>query len=218
MARGQGSAVHCSVVVGEPHPSTRLALHRRLTDHGFSVLGEGVDVSETIGLALAHPPAICLLAGDLPGGAATAVAVIDTATPGTRTVVLAKRESVPEALECIRAGAAGYLSKDIAGDALARAIRGVIQGEVALSRTMTRRVLAELRAADPNDVTLAAGGWSRTLTVRELQVLHLLSRGASTVEIADILSISPITARRHCSELCRKLGVPDRAALVALWR
>jgi DNA-binding NarL/FixJ family response regulator len=204
------------VVIGEPRPLMRVAFSRCLTEHGFSVLGEGVDAAGTIKVALAKQPAICLLAGDLPGGVVTALVAIGSATPETRIVVVAERESVGEALECICAGAAGYLSKDIAYHSLPRALRGAVRGEVVLSRTMTRQLLAEIRATEPNGPVAEASHRASALTVRELQVLELLSRGASTTDIAGILSISPITARRHCGELCRKLGARDRAAVVAL--
>ena len=204
------------VVVGEPRPLMRVALSRCLTEHGFSVIGEGIDAAGTIWLARAKRPTICLLADDLPGGVVTAAVAIHSSTPETRIVVVAERESVGDALEFIRAGAAGYLSKDIAYDSLPRALRGVVRGEAALSRTMTRRLLAELRAVGENGMPHGLGNRRPGLTARELEVLDLLSRGASTTEIADTLSISPITARRHTSEVCRKLGVRGRAAVVAL--
>jgi DNA-binding NarL/FixJ family response regulator len=195
-----------SVVIGEPRPLMRVGLSRCLTEHGFLVQAEGVDATETVALALAKPPAICLLAVNLPGGAITAVVAIRSATPGARIVILAEHESVTEALEYIRLGAAGYLSKDIAPQSLPRALHSVVRGEVAVSRAMTRRLLAEARALPPS--VMAAHGADRpgALTVREHQVLQLLSHGASTAEIARSLSISPVTARRHRAEIRRKLG------------
>ena len=63
---------------------------------------------------------------------------------------------------------------------------------------------------------VGTGDQRAELTLREAQVLGLLSHGSSTAEIASALSISPITARRHCGEICRKLGARDRAGVVAL--
>lgn len=196
----------------------RVAFSRCLTEYGFAVRGEGADAAETIGLAVAARPAICLLAGDLPGGVTSAIAAISAGAPGTRIVVLAERESVAEALECFRLGAAGYLSKDIGYDSLPRALDGVVRGEAALSRTMTRRLLAEIGLAQPNCLIVGTNGRPSSLTLREAEVVQLLAHGSSTSEIARSLSISPITARRHCAEIRRKLGARDRAALVALAR
>jgi DNA-binding NarL/FixJ family response regulator len=195
-----------SVVVGEPRPLLRAALVRCLAEHGFAVLGEAVDAAGTVALALATQPAIAVVAGNLPGGAITTIVAVRSGTPDTRVVVMAEHETVTEALECIRVGAAGYLSKDIAYESLPRALHGVAHGEAAVSRRMTRRLLAERAGFLRSDMTLRSGKRVRRLTLREHEVLQLLSQGASTADIADRLSISPVTARRHRGELRRKLA------------
>jgi DNA-binding NarL/FixJ family response regulator len=205
-----------AVIVGEPRPLMRVALSRCLAEHGFSVRGEGVDAAAMIKLALDEQPELCLLAGDLPGGAITAIVAIRSAVPQTEIVVVTERESVDEAFECVRMGAAGYLSKDIPYDALPRALRGLLRGEAAVSRSMMGQLLATIRDRGRNGLVLGAGDRSAELTLREAQVLRLLSHGSSTADIARALSISPITARRHCGEIRRKLGARDRAAVVAL--
>jgi DNA-binding NarL/FixJ family response regulator len=212
--RGHDGAV--AAIIGEPRPLMRAALGRCLGESGFSVRGEGSDAAGMIELALAERPGVCLLASDLPGGAITALVAIHSAVPEAAVVIVSDRESVGEALECIRLGAAGYLSKDIAYEALPRALHGVLRGEAALSRTMTKRLLLEIRALEPAGLVLGVDREPTGLTLREVQVLRLLTRGWSTAEIARTLSISPITARRHCGEICRKLGARDRAAVVAL--
>jgi DNA-binding NarL/FixJ family response regulator len=197
-----------SVVIGEPRPLLRAALGRCLGEHGFSVRGEGVDAAETVALALATRPVIAVVAGNLPGGAITTIVAVRSGTPDTRVVVMAERESVAEALDCIRVGAAGYLSKDIAYESLPHALHCVARGEAGVSRTLTRRLLAERRASGRSDLA-RAGKPFRRLTLREHEVLQLLSQGASTADIARRLSISPVTARRHRGELRRKLGTRD---------
>jgi DNA-binding NarL/FixJ family response regulator len=204
------------VILGEPRPLMRVALSRCLTEHGFSVRGEGDDAAALIELALAERPELCVLASDLPGGAITAIVAIRSAVPETEIVVMAEHESVGEAFESMRMGASGYLSKNIAYDALPRALQGIVRGEAALSRSMTGRLLAQLRSLPATGLMVGAGDQPAELTLREAQVLRLLSRGSSTAEIASALSISPVTARRHCGEICRKLGARDRAAVVAL--
>jgi DNA-binding NarL/FixJ family response regulator len=195
-----------SVVVGEPRSLLRAALVRCLGEHGFAVLGEAADAAETVALALATQPAIAVVAGNLPGGALTTIVAVRSGSPDTRVVVMAERETVTEALECIRVGAAGYLSKDIAYESLPRALRCVAGSEAAVSRRLTRQLLAERARFLRGDMTLRTGKRLRRLTLREHEVLQLLSQGASTADIASRLSISPVTARRHRGELRRKLG------------
>jgi DNA-binding NarL/FixJ family response regulator len=204
------------VILGEPRPLMRVALSRCLTENGFCVGGEGDDAAAVIDLALAKEPKLCVLASDLPGSAITAIIAINSALPETGILVMAEEESVSEAFESVRMGASGYLSKDIAYDALPRALKGILRGEAALSRDMTGRLLAEIRALPPTGLMVGAGDRPAELTLREAQVLRLLLRGSSTAEIAHALSISPVTARRHCGEICHKLGARDRAAVVAL--
>jgi DNA-binding NarL/FixJ family response regulator len=221
MARLERNQAQCvdtaiPVILGEPRPLMRVALRRCLTDSGFSVRGEGDDAAAIIDLALAERPQLCVLASDLPGSPITAIVAIRSAMPETEILVLAERESVSEAFESVRMGASGYLSKDIGYDALPRALQGILRGEAALSRTMAGRLLGELRALPPTGNTVRAGNGSAELTLREAEVLRLLSCGSSTAEIASALSISPVTARRHCGEIRRKLGARDRAAVVAL--
>jgi DNA-binding NarL/FixJ family response regulator len=206
--RGAGDAV--SAVLGEPRPLLRAAMARCLGEHGFLVQGEGVDAADTVALAVAKRPSIAVIAGNLPGGAITSIVAIRSATPETRVVVMAEQESVTEALECIRVGAAGYLSKDIAYESLPRALRCVVRGEAAMSRAMTRRLLAEMPFLPPTGRTMRRGKRGPTLTFRENQVLRLLSQGASTADVARSLAISPVTARRHRGEIRRKLAPPAR--------
>jgi DNA-binding NarL/FixJ family response regulator len=197
-----------SVVIGEPRPLLRAALGRCLGEHGFSVRGEGVDAAETVALALATRPVIAVVAGNLPGGAIPTIVAVRWGSPDTRVVVMAEHELVPEALDCIRVGAAGYLSKDIAYESLPRALHCVARGEAGVSRTLTRRLVAERAGPERSDVAVRSDTRLRRLTLREHEVLQLLSQGASTADIARRLSISPVTARRHRGELRRKLGAP----------
>jgi DNA-binding NarL/FixJ family response regulator len=215
-SQGRRVATEIPVILGEPRPLMRVALSRCLTENGFSVRGEGDDAAAMIDLALAERPPLCVLASDLPGSPITAIVAIRSALPDTRILVMTEHESVSEAFEALRMGASGYLSKNISYDALPRAMHGILRGEAAVSRKTTGRLLAQIRSRAPTGLIVGAGGEPAELTLREAQVLGLLSRGSSTAEIASALSISPITARRHCGEICRKLGARDRAGVVAL--
>jgi DNA-binding NarL/FixJ family response regulator len=126
----------------------------------------------------------------------------------TRVIVLAATDDEAKALRALRAGARGYLRKDIELEALPRAVKGVLAGEAAVSRVLTMRVLDELRK------TPALGPGIRptvsTLTPREWQVLDLLTTGASTADIAVELVLSPETVLTHVKNILKKLGVHSR--------
>jgi DNA-binding NarL/FixJ family response regulator len=129
-------------------------------------------------------------------------------TPETRVIVLSASDDDTKAVRALRAGARGYLRKDIELDALPRAISGVIHGEAAISRRLSMRVIDELRK------TPAPGPGMRPtvseLTPREWQVLDLLTTGASTADIAVDLVLSPETVLTHVKNILKKLGVHSR--------
>ena len=96
-------------------------------------------------------------------------------------------------------------------------LRAVLDGEVALPRRLSRRLVDALRGRDARRAELAARAGA-SLTDREWEVLELLADDRSTAEIAQRLGISAVTARRHISSLVAKLGVPDRASAADLLR
>jgi DNA-binding NarL/FixJ family response regulator len=118
----------------------------------------------------------------------------------------------------VRAGARGYLLKDMDPERLPMALRGVLNGEAALPRTLMGRVLEELRAMEQGRHASELSRLGVELTHRERQVLGMLDRGLDTAGIAAALSISAVTVRRHASEILRKLDVPDREAALRVLR
>ncbi|MEA2497522.1 MAG: hypothetical protein QOJ29_5433 [Thermoleophilaceae bacterium] len=128
--------------------------------------------------------------------------------PDTRVIVLSASDDDQKAIRALRAGARGYLRKDIELDALPRAVNGVMAGEAAISRRLSMRVIDELRKQP------ALGPGIRPtvseLTPREWQVLDLLTTGASTADIAVDLVLSPETVLTHVKNILKKLGVHSR--------
>ena len=116
----------------------------------------------------------------------------------------------------MRVGAAGYLTKDLGGEALLRAVRGLRRGDLAMSRVHAAQVVEHLvrgaRAAGPEPDDLAV------LSAREREVLHLLSEGMTDREIATALAISPRTVESHVSSVLHKLGVRNRAEAAQRYR
>jgi DNA-binding NarL/FixJ family response regulator len=153
----------------------------------------------------------------MPGSGIEAVKKIRDAVPETKIVILAASDRDDELFAALRAGADGYLLKTIPGERLAHALHGVLNGEAALPRTLTARLIREFgNQRRPRLVPAAGPGEGVKLTAREFEVLAQLRAGKSTAEVAAQLGISEVTVRRHASTAAQKLGVPDRKSAVAL--
>jgi DNA-binding NarL/FixJ family response regulator len=187
------------------------------------VVAEAVDGHEAVEQARALRPDVVLMDIRMPrldGLAATAAITGDPALVGTRVVVLTTFELDEYVFGALRAGASGFLLKDLGPQALIDAVRVVADGQALLAPQVTRRLIeayvdsTPVTAADPalsgDDARLAG------LTPREREILALVGRGMSNREIAEHLVLSPLTAKTHVSRLFTKLDVRDRAQLVVL--
>src|SRR5262249_42535946 len=129
-----------------------------------------------------------------------------------KVLVLTTFELDEHVFDALRAGASGFLLKDVEPDDLRQAVRVVAAGQALLSPSVTRRVITEF-SARPQRVTADAGLLDR-LTDREREVVALVARGLSNDEIAGRLFMSPATAKTHVNRAMNKLGARDRAQLV----
>jgi DNA-binding NarL/FixJ family response regulator len=130
-----------------------------------------------------------------------------------RLLVLTTFEVDEYALEAIRAGASGFLLKDVPADDLERAVRAVAAGEAALSPRVARLLMDHVAAhAVPRPA--APGVDVSSLTSREVEVLRLVARGRSNAEIAGTLTLSEATVKTHVSRILLKLGLRDRVQAV----
>jgi DNA-binding NarL/FixJ family response regulator len=150
---------------------------------------------------------------EMDGLEATRAIVADLGLRGVTVLVLTTFDEDEHVFEAIRAGAAGYLLKDVSPADLRRAIRVVAAGESLLSPSVTRTVLASI-AARPETVLDDAP--LRSLSAREREVLQQVGRGRSNDEIAQALFLSPATARTYVSRLLTKVGARDRSQLVVI--
>ncbi|GAA2312072.1 response regulator transcription factor [Streptomyces hawaiiensis] len=150
---------------------------------------------------------------DLDGIEATRLIAADEDLAGVKVLVLTTYETDEHIVEALRAGASGFLVKDIGPAELLDAIRTVAAGESLLSPGPTSRLIARFLRA-PNTGTTSAVGGPSGLSERERQVLALVARGLNNPEIADALGLSPLTAKTHVSRIMGKLGARDRAQLV----
>jgi len=197
------------IIVADDHPLTRDALASLLGHNGFEVVGEATDGAEAIELATRTQPDLVLLDLSMPGmDGLTALPRLRAAAPKCEVVVLTASGTEDNLLAAIRAGAAGYLLKSEPPERIVSFLRGVAGGEAALSGSVARRLLEQVRdgrlgGGVPDDIAEA-------LSARELEVLLLLDEHHSTDDIARRLFISEHTVRSHVKSLLRKLGVSSR--------
>ena len=204
------------VLIAESQLPTRQGIRLVLQRHGFEVCAEAADAGAALRAALRERPTLCLIDAHLPGGGLRTVARICARVPEAEVVVLTNAGDENELLEALRAGASGYLQKNLEPEALARALHAAVRGEPTFPRALLGPVVEEFRARHDRRRLRLPGRPAVELTRREAEVLDLLRRGLATAEIADRLDISPVTVRRHIGLLLRKLGVPDRAAALKL--
>jgi DNA-binding NarL/FixJ family response regulator len=197
------------ILLVDDHPITRDALGALLAQHGFTVVGEASDGAEAIALARLHRPQLVLLDLSMPGmDGLEALPRLRQAAPETEVVVLTASGTEANLLAAIRGGAAGYLLKSEPPERIAEFLRGVAQGQAALSGEVARRLLEQVREGGidrgvPDEIAAA-------LSARELEVLLLLDEHLGTDEIAARLYISEHTVRSHVKSLLRKLNVSSR--------
>ncbi|MGW0531909.1 response regulator transcription factor [Streptomyces sp. NPDC003032] len=150
---------------------------------------------------------------DLDGIEATRLLAADEDLAGVKVLMLTTYDTDEHVVDALRAGASGFLVKDTKPAELLDAIRTVAAGESLLSPGPTSRLIARvLRAPDTTGLTTTAG--PAGLSDRERQVLALVARGLNNTEIAETLSLSPLTSKTHVSRIMGKLGARDRAQLV----
>ena len=203
-------------VLADDHALTRLGMRRALERVGIAVVAETTDADGALAAVRRQRPHICLLDLQLPGGGIAATAAITAAAPETRIVALCARDAEDEVFAALRAGASGCLASDVGSVALGRAVRATLAGEATLPRAVTARMIEELRSRWGERHTRTASGAWVTLSRRESEVLELLQRRLTTRQIAERLGISDVTVRRHVSVTARRLGVPDRDAVLEL--
>jgi DNA-binding NarL/FixJ family response regulator len=184
----------------------RLGVRVALEEAAVDICAEADNAPNAIRAAGITHPDVCLVGQDLPGGVLVAIRGILERSPTAAVVVLAESVEPDQLIAAVRSGAIGFVAPPVEAAQLGRVVRAAADGEAIVPRRLVRELVPELHRSSALVVD--------NVTPRESEVLEMLGRGFSTLEIARKLAISPITVRRHTSDLVRKTGVEDRAALV----
>jgi two-component system, NarL family, response regulator LiaR len=208
MAKLRVNGVH--VVIGDSDPLARRVVRQALQDQpGFVIPGEASTGPEAVELSLYYRPQVALMEVSLPAldGLAATRRIVATA-PEVRVLIFSWQDSEETQLEALRAGASGFLSKDVPIETVPRVLKSLLRGEAVISRTLTMRLIDRLRRLPEGGAGMRPVRSS--LTSREWEVLDLLSQGKDTKQIAETLVLSEETVYSHAKNLLRKLDVHSR--------
>ncbi|WP_136519151.1 MULTISPECIES: response regulator [Cellulomonas] len=195
------------VLVADDHPVVRSGLTGLLAlEPDVEVVGEAGDGEEAVALATSLRPDLVLMDLRMPGtDGADATARIVATLPGVHVLVLTTYETDTDILRAVEAGATGYLLKDTPRDQLVAGVRAAARGESALSPSVARRLVQQVR-----------GDTAERLTPREVEVLAGVARGLSNAAVGRELFITEATVKTHLLRAFAKLGVDDRTRAVTV--
>lgn len=202
------------VIIADADALARRLIKASLRHAGMTVVAEACDGREAVELGLYYRPDVIVMEVVLPAlDGILATRKLLQVNPDQRVVVLTGAPEEEFGLEALQAGAVGFLSKDMEIDSLPRALLAVQNGEAAISRAMTLRLIERFREAPrgPSGLRPIKG----PLTAREWEVIELVKPGHTTDHVAETLVLSPETVRSHIKNIMRKLGVHSRADAVA---
>jgi len=217
------------VLIVDDHAVVRQGLRTFLELHGdpssddvsalpIEVVGEAADGAQAVDLSRRLQPDVVLLDLVMPGmDGIQATPRIVACSPRSRVIILTSFGEEDKVIPAVRAGAQGYLLKDIPPDELVRAVRAAYQGQVQLHPDVARKLMSAVAAQDPPTGKPGAAA-ADELTGREHEVLGLIARGFNNREIAEKMVISEKTVKTHVSSILGKLHLEDRtqAAIYAL--
>jgi len=176
----------------------------------FEVVAEASDGASAIAAVRAHEPDVVLLDIRMPGVDGIEAARVVCAETTCRAIMLTTFDLDEYVYQALRAGASGFLLKDVRRDDLVHAVRVVAAGEALLAPSITRKLIAEFTSrAEPRPAPRLD-----VLTAREQETLKMISRGMTNAEIAAAMFVSEHTVKTHVSNVLSKLGLRDRIQAV----
>jgi DNA-binding NarL/FixJ family response regulator len=201
------------ILLVDDHEVVRLGLKALLERHPqFDIIGEASSAREALELVANYHPDVVVMDIRLPGTSGIeACEEITSRFPETRVLMLTSYAEDEMLFSAIRAGASGYVLKQIGGEELVRAIEAVARGEALLDPAVTQRVFQEVRRAVKEEEASAFAHISQ----QEKHVLLLVSEGKTNREIAKALFLGEGTVRNYVSSILSKLGVSNRAEAAA---
>jgi DNA-binding NarL/FixJ family response regulator len=208
------NAKRAHVLIAAERLPTRVGLRLALEPEARCT--EAVDAQSAVDAAVRERPDVCLLGLDASGQRLRVANEIAARVPSAAVILLTGQLDEEEFMAAVRAGATGYLTNSLDPARLPHVVRGALRGEPAVPRRFVSRLLEELRTRERRRSVALAGKGRVALTAREWEVVELLLRSATTLEIANELGVAPVTVRRHLGSVERKLGVVTRAEVVEL--
>jgi DNA-binding NarL/FixJ family response regulator len=179
-------------------------------EHGFEIVGEAANGQAALDAYAELMPDVVLMDIRMPGmDGVEATRRLCTSWPETKVIILTTFDDDANVFEGLRAGAVGYLLKDLSGQELAIAVRTVHAGGALIEPTVAKRVMAEFARLHPPARTIDEG-LPEPLTEREVAVLKLVSAGLSNREIGHKLGLSEGTVKNYVTSVLQKIGVRDR--------
>jgi DNA-binding NarL/FixJ family response regulator len=212
-----------SVVVADDHEVVRAGFAALLdTQPDFTVLGTAADGAEAVAVCLSLRPDVVLMDIRMPG--TDGIEATQRLTAGEdppKVLILTTFDLDEYVFDALRAGASGFLLKDVTAERLFEAVRVVAAGEALLAPAVTRRLISEFARLRPQVVAGIPGAAARpgalaALTPRETEVLRLVAEGLSNTEIAGRLVVTEETVKTHVSRILSKLGLRDRTQAVVV--
>jgi DNA-binding NarL/FixJ family response regulator len=179
----------------------------------FAVVGEAPDGEQAVALARRHRPEVVLMDIRMPGmdGLEATRQILANRLSGCRVLILTTFDLDEYVYAALRAGACGFLLKDVTPEQLIAAVRLVVAGDALLAPSITRRLIERYSARNArSDLTADLS----SLTERELEVLRLMARGVNNEAIGETLFISEATVKTHVAHILDKLQVENRVQAV----
>lgn len=208
------------ILIADDHALLRQGIKNVLElEQDFAIIAEAGDGDEAVKKVNELVPDIALLDINMPRLNGLEVTKrIKASQPSVKVIILTIHDDESYVVEVVKAGAAGYLLKDVEPGMLVKAIRTVYDGESFIYPTLARKLFGEITRLEEERKHGAASilqhGRDERLTMRELEVLQLIAKGLSNQEIAQQLFLSEKTVKNHLTNIFRKIDVADRTQAV----
>jgi DNA-binding NarL/FixJ family response regulator len=204
------------IVVADDHQVARAGFAALLdTQPDFTVVGTASDGAEAVRICAELRPDVVLMDVRMPGtdGIEATRQLTGSGAQGPRVLILTTFDLDEYVYDALRAGASGFLLKDVTAERLFDAVRVIAAGDALLAPAVTRRLISEFALLHPRPDATATAALA-ALTPRETQVLRLVAEGLSNPEIAARLVVTEETVKTHVSRVLSKLGLRDRTQAV----